>query len=208
MNFRGVAAFIFLSAALTTACGRNPYFTDARFRPWIPALSVLPCDTAVVTMIGAYGTIVRHDGSTYFHNGIDITTADGGRFYSCADGVVTKVDLDTGDGLPGTNYRIFVRISSRATLDYHFEIGGSVPEQRRQDNIFVKVGQQVTTGQHLANLIYAGEGCHVHFWVMEDGSDPKCPLEYFTSAAGQRFERLFDYPWVVKYPIGRADLCQ
>jgi murein DD-endopeptidase MepM/ murein hydrolase activator NlpD len=196
-----------LCAVLFAACGRNPYATDPLFRPDTPKLTELPCDTAAVAIIGAYGTIQRLDGTTYFHNGIDITTVDGGKFYGCADGVVTKVELNTGVGFPGTNYRIWIKISSQATIDYHFELGGSVPEQRRRDNIFVNEGQRVRAGQHIANLIYAGDGCHVHFWVMENGSGDRCPLTCFTAATAAKFERLFDSPWVEKRPV-RPDLCQ
>ncbi len=201
-------ALMILGFVAVAGCGRNPYATDPLFRPDIPKLTVLPCDTAVVTIMQPYGTLRRDDGTTFFHNGVDITTADGGRFYSCADGVVSKVELNTGAGYPGTNYRIWVKISARATIDYHFEIGGTVPEQRRRDNILVAEGQRVRAGQHIGNLIYAGDGCHVHFWVMEDRSDPRCPTAYFTQTVAAQFERLFDSPWVEKRPADRADLCQ
>ena len=204
---KSLAITLVLCAGMLATCGRNPYATDPLFRPDIPKLDLLPCDTSAVTFIGPYGTIPKLDGTTRFHNGIDITTVDGGKFYSCAEGVVTRVELNTGVGYPGTNYRIWIKVSSQATIDYHFEIGGSMPEQRRRDNIFVTVGQRVRAGQHIANLIFAGDGCHVHFWVMENGSDAQCPLTYFTADAATRFERLFDSPWVEKSP-GRPDLCQ
>lgn len=207
MAYRAVLTAAALCVAMLAGCGRNPYAADPLFRPDTPRLTALPCDTAAATIIGAYGTIVEPGGATRFHNGIDITTADGGAFYSCADGAVTMIDLDTGDGLPGTNYRIWVKISARATLEYHFEIGGAASEQQRRDNIIVSEGQRVRAGQHIANLISGGGVPHVHFMVKERGVESACPVTYFDAAAAQRFERLFDSPWVEKRP-DRPDLCQ
>lgn len=207
MACRSIALALALAAGTLASCGRNPYAADPLFRPDIPKLAALPCDTAAVTIIGAYGTIVEPGGTARFHNGIDITTADGGAFYSCADGVITGIDLDTGDGLPGTNYRIWVKISARATLEYHFEIGGSVPEQQRRANILVSEGRRVRAGQQIANLISGGGVPHVHFMVKERGVESACPVTYFDAATARRFERLFDSPWVEKRP-DRPDLCQ
>lgn len=61
---------------------------------------------------------------------------------TCADGEIEKVELNTGAGLPGTNYRLVIKVAKNLELDYHFEIGGSVSEPERNRNILVSKGSK------------------------------------------------------------------
>jgi len=131
--------------------------------------------------------------SSRYHNGIDFNTISRGRFLACADGEVEKIEVNTGKGLPGTNYRIVIRVAKKLELDYHFEIGGSISEAERNQNIFVSKGNKVKAGQHIANLIVIDSDiAHVHFSVLENGEVIKCPLDYFSRNVADLLEQLYD----------------
>ncbi len=190
------------------ACGSNPYQAelDLEFAPGV--LTALPCRPADVTIMQPFGVVTLPDEPYRFHNGIDISTASGDPFYACAPGRVEKIELDTGVGWPGTNYRISIRVSRTRVVDYHFEIGGSRPESERRANIFVSEGDYVEAGQHIANLIVLGGAAHVHFGVIENNNMDQCPLKFFSAEAAREFEAMYDQPQVEKRPAWRENLCE
>ncbi len=158
-----------------------------------PQFESKPFDEASLLWISPFGEIPEPGGITRYHNGIDIGTANLGHFYSCADGIVTNVELDTGDGLPGTNYRIIIKVSSKIHLEYGFEIGGEISEEERNNNIFVSKGDRVRSGQHIANLINLNEDmAHVHFSVSEGSNKDMCPVDFFSEAAAKKLEEIYD----------------
>ena len=121
--------------------------------PATQTMSVLPFDTTGVTLISPYKPS---------HTGIDINTVTGGRFLSPARGIVTLVELNTGQGRPGTNYRVRIHHTSTGINSlYHFEVDGSISDQMQQDNILVALGDQVTVGQHIGSLMSQGPNAHV-----------------------------------------------
>ena len=191
MNFKRTTICVFLLVCIS--CGKNPFSSDTRFMLDTPVFDFLPFDEASVLWIAPFGEIPEPGGSTRYHNGIDFGTTNLGPFYSCADGIVTNVELDTGDGLPGTNYRIMIKVSSKVQLEYGFEIGGDISEEERKNNIFVSKGDRVKSGQHIANLICLDEdAAHVHFSVSQGSSKDMCPADFFTEAAAQKLEELYD----------------
>jgi len=168
---------------------KSPFSSDL---PEMVVLTSSPVEADDSRWIAPYGTIYDPD-STRFHNGIDFNTVNGGRFLACADGEVEKVELNTGQGWPGTNYRIVIKVAQKLKLDYHFEIGGSVSETERKSNIFVSKGDKVKAGQNIANLINLDdEAAHVHFGVYENENVIKCPLFYFSQNVADLLEELYD----------------
>lgn len=142
------------------------------------------------------------------HNGIDLLTTDRAPFFSCATGRVEKVEFNTGAGLPGTNYRIWIRVNRSVVVDYHFEINGSQPESERRACVFVAEGDYVRAGQHIANLLVLGDAAHVHFGIMEDERMNRCPLAFFLPEKAREFEAMYDQPQVDKRPGWRENLCE
>ncbi len=168
---------------------KNPFSSDL---PETARLISSPVEPSDCGWVSPYGTI-QELNSTRFHNGIDFNTIPGGKFLACADGKVEKVELSTGQGWPGTNYRIVIRVAKKLDLDYHFEIGGSISEEERKKNIFVSKGEKVKAGEHIANLINLNdEVAHVHFAVKENGEIIKCPLFYFSQDIADLLEHLYD----------------
>ena len=171
-------------------------------------LTHLPCDSAAVIWMQPFGNVDHGGGNAFFHNGIDFGTQPDGPFFSSADGNVTQVELNTGKGWPGTNYRITIQVAKNVSLDYHFEIGGDAPESQRTNSIFVAVGDKVEAGQHIGNLIVVSpDVAHVHWGIYEDDEADKCPLGFFTENAAQSFEALYD-SGIEKRPGYRSDLCE
>lgn len=149
-------------------------------------MTAMPVDPAAVRFIGP---------STPSHTAFDSGTTTGGRFFSIGTGIVTLVELNTGQGLPGTNYRVWINYTSTGIgATYHFEIDGSVPEQTQRDNILVAVGDRVTAGQHIGNLMSQGRNAHVHFDILDVGGveTDRCPLEFFSPEVAMAFENLYD----------------
>lgn len=170
-------------------------------------LTAPPCDPSHVTWMQPFGNVDHGGGNAFFHNGVDFGTVNRGRFLSSADGKVTEVDLNTGMGWPGTNYRIVIRVSGTLSLDYHFEIGGEVPEAQRKNSIFVSTGDTVRTGQPIADLIAVSGAAHVHWGVYDRSRTDNCPLDYFSDEGARRFEELYD-SGIEKRPGYRRDICE
>ena len=155
--------------------------------PATQTMVAMPFDPAAVTLISPFKPS---------HTGINIYTVSGGRFLSPGTGIVTKIELNTGNGLPGgTNYGIRIHLTSTGLKAwYHFEINGSISNQTQRDNIFVALGDRVTAGQHIGNLVSLGEHAHVHFDILDAGGRAavRCPLVYFSSAVATAWEDLYD----------------
>ena len=155
--------------------------------PATQTMTLMPVDPAAVTIISPFRPS---------HAGIDINTITGGRFLSPGTGIVTKIELNTGQGLPGgTNYRIRIHLTSTGlNALYHFEVNGSISDQTQRDNILVALGDRVTPGQHIDNLVSLGQHAHVDFQMsVAGGRDAvRCPLVYFSSAVTTTWETLYD----------------
>jgi hypothetical protein len=155
--------------------------------PATQTMSVMPFDPAAVTFISPFKPS---------HTGIDINTITGGRFLSPGAGLVTKIELNTGQGLPGgTNYRIRLHLTSTGiNALYHFEVNGSISDQAQRENILVTLGERVTAGQHIGNLVSLGEHAHVHFDMLDAGGRAavRCASVYFTPDVWTAWETLYD----------------
>ncbi|MBN1273464.1 MAG: M23 family metallopeptidase [Candidatus Aminicenantes bacterium] len=201
MNFK--ITILGFSLLMLISCGENPFSVDSRFLLGDAVLDYLPTARSSILYMAPFG----FNGS-FFHNGIDFGCHGKALFYSCADGVVTEVNLNTGEGYPGTNYRIRISVSPRMTVEYHFEIGGNASEQERKDNIFVSKGDRVQGGQPIAYLLNLCGDAHVHFQVEKNGETSECPLNFFSSQLALELEDIYDDPAVQKRPDTRENLCE
>ena len=155
--------------------------------PATQTMTVMPFDPAAVTYMSPFRPS---------HTGIDINTTTGGHFLSPGTGIVTNIELNTGNGLPGgSNYGIRIHLTSTGLYAwYHFEVNGSISDQTQRDNILVALGDQVTAGQHIGNLVSLGKNAHVHFDMLDAGGRDavQCPLVYFSPAVAEAWESLYD----------------
>ena len=154
--------------------------------PATQTMTVMPVDPASVTLISPFRPS---------HTGIDINTTTGGRFLSPGAGIVTLIQLNTGQGRPGTNYRVRIHLTSTGLYAwYHFEVNGSISDQTQRDNILVALGDRVTAGQHIGNLVSLGKNAHVHFDMLDAGGRDavRCPSVYFTPEVWTAWESLYD----------------
>jgi murein DD-endopeptidase MepM/ murein hydrolase activator NlpD len=150
-------------------------------------MTVMPFDSAAVTYMSPFRPS---------HTGIDINTTTGGHFLSPGTGIVTNIELNTGNGLPGgSNYGIRIHLTSTGLYAwYHFEVNGSISDQTQRNNILVALGDQVSAGQHIGNLVSLGKNAHVHFDMLDAGGRDavQCPLVYFSSVVATTWESLYD----------------
>ena len=109
------------------------------------------------------------------HEGFDFGATSGARFFSIGQGVVTEIELNTGQGFPGTNYRITIQYTPTIDAAYHFEIGGDVSEQIQRDNMLVAVNDTVTAGQHIGNLMSQSDAGHVDLAIYQQPGGG-CPV--------------------------------
>ena len=180
---------VLLVVGTVAGCGGDDSSSPTASTSELPAtqtMTVLPFDPAAVTLISPF---------TPSHTGIDVNTITGGRFLSPGTGIVTLIELNTGQGLPGTNYRVRIHLTSTGlNALYHFEVDGSISDQTQQNNILVALGDRVTAGQHIGNLISEGQYAHVHFDILDAGGRDtvQCPLMYFSPAVATTWESLYD----------------
>ena len=90
--------------------------------PATQTMTVMPVDPTAVTYMSPFRPS---------HTGIDINTITGGHFLSPGAGIVTNIELNTGNGLPGgSNYGIRIHLTSTGLYAwYHFEVNGSISDQ-------------------------------------------------------------------------------
>ena len=155
--------------------------------PATQTMTLMPFDTAPVTLISPFKPS---------HTGLNIYTISGGRFLSPGTGIVTNIELNTGNGLPGgSNYGIRIHLTSTGLYAwYHFEVNGSISDQTQRDNILVALGDRVAAGQHIGNLVSLGPHAHVHFDMLDAGGRAavRCPLVYFSPDVATTWETLYD----------------
>ena len=180
---------VLLVVGTVAGCGGDDSSSPTASTSELPAtqtMTVMPFDSAAVTLISPFSPS---------HTGIDINTITGGRFLSPGTGIVTLIVLNTGQGLPGTNYRVRIHLTSTGlNALYHFEVDGSISDQTQRDNILVALGDQVTAGQHIGNLVSLGTNAHVHFDMLDAGGRAavRCPSVYFTPEVWTAWESLYD----------------
>jgi len=164
-----------------------------------PEATALPVQAKEIGRIGSIFGINNYGGEERFHGGIDFNPKPGGSatFYAVADGVVTKIDRNTGQGYDGDkgarNYRIELGLSTSVTASYHFEAalneeGESLSEEEVDGNIYVTKGQKLVAGEAIGILPYRCEGTHVHFCIMDEtGEHEGMPsiYDYFDESTAQ-----------------------
>lgn len=203
--------FLYLSIFMCfTGCNNSKNVTESNLHelPDQVILTYLPCDSNSILWMQPYGNVDHGGGNAFFHNGIDFGTEHNGAFYSCSNGYVSQIELNTGVGWDGTNYRITIQVSKTVILDYHFEIAGEVSVIDRKNNIFISEGDKVEAGQHIGNLIVATQDiAHVHWSIFENGEAITCPIDYFADDVKNSFESLYD-SGIEKRPNTRPNLCE
>jgi murein DD-endopeptidase MepM/ murein hydrolase activator NlpD len=134
------------------------------------------------------GRVYCIDGScpwgSGYHDGIDYVSATNlVPFRSACDGVVTSVDsFITGAGNRQVNVLVLLSEQSSFGLVYAFE--PMTPDAANQQiaNIFVQVGQQLSAGDLIGNLVRAPAlGSHVHWGVVANHTQV-CPLPFLSDA--------------------------
>ena len=106
------------------------------------------------------------------HNGADIGGACGQPIVAVRSGVVTRAERSGSNGGAGHNVRVD-----------HGPVGGAELETAylHMDDVAVKVGQRVETGQRLGTVGSTGlsTACHLHLSLYKDGAGSD-PLAYVT----------------------------
>lgn len=143
-----------------------------------PKATALPVAEEDVGRIGSVFGINTYDSGPRFHGGIDFNPKvnDTATFFAVADGVITTINRNTGQGYDGDkgarNYRIEIALSSSVKAAYHFEAalngeGVSLTAAEVDDNIFVQIGERVSAGQAIGTLPYRCESTHVDFGIVD-----------------------------------------
>lgn len=163
--------------AMLAICGM---FFACDLLPDVPPLATeLPVKPEDVSRIGSKFGINNYGDESRFHGGIDFNPYEGKTavFYAVADGIVSMIDRDTGQGYDGDkgarNYRIEISISKRIKVAYHFEAaldsnGVSLTPAEVDANIYVRKGQKVSAGDPIGLLPYRCGSTHVDFSIFDD----------------------------------------
>lgn len=101
------------------------------------------------------------------HKGYDIANAIGTNIYAAHSGTVIAAG-------PATGYGLWIRIQSK-------DDPSIVTEYGHQNENLVKVGDEVTVGQHIAEMASEGNssGSHLHFQINKEGGTQIHPGKWF-----------------------------
>ncbi|NHJ38408.1 MAG: M23 family metallopeptidase [Asgard group archaeon] len=146
-------------------------------------------NSAVIHIIGGYG-YVPWGG---FHNGID---------FGCNTSVNILASCDVR--VIGIRTWLYAydpdrwQTSVQFTINwaYYLEIAfeswayNETYANIQREAIDLEIGQIVTRGNILGQLLYHGEGTHIHFMIKYNGNDA-CPYNYFSNEAKILFDSLF-----------------
>ena len=94
-------------------------------------------------------------------------------FLAMIDGVVTEINphiMENQNGTDNWAYEIWISINSEYAIMLNFETFGYGDDvkARQKDNLFIKVGDLVKTGDLIGNLIICQESAHVHFSLKKE----------------------------------------
>ena len=114
--------------------------------------------------------------STETHVGIDFFGESGAEtipFLAMIDGVVTHIEPKIMENQNGSNnwaFEIWISINSEYMILLGFETFGPGDDvkARQEDNLFIKVGDYIKTGDLIGNLIICQESAHVHFSLKKE----------------------------------------
>jgi murein DD-endopeptidase MepM/ murein hydrolase activator NlpD len=126
--------------------------------PWLTSGGILGPPVRMWILTSRFGP--RPDpkyGGKAFHKGIDLSGPPGTPIYAAADGVVVHAG-------PGTGYGNYIKIDHMNGLQ-------TIYAHMYAEQIYVRNGQRVTRGQHIAGIGNAGKstGPHLHFEVIVGG---------------------------------------
>ena len=125
----------------------------------------LPSNSSTAYIWPARGVLTSGYGWRWgrMHRGIDIANAVGTPIITASDGIVEKAGWNNG----GYGNLVDIRHAD-----------GSLTRYAHNSKIFVRVGQQVTQGQHIANMGSTGfsTGPHLHFEIHPAGKGAVNPI--------------------------------
>ena len=203
---RGKGAWFRLAATLPViaavfiafGCGPKTNLTNGTEATYLPMCP--PCDAHVSNSFFA-GTDASGAG---YHQGIDYVLDEGDPIYAAADGEISSITRDDGNGLMlvlkhADGYETRYAHLSKVQIVSHLRIDGSKVKVRNVYNLVTDAdhsNQTISGKVNRGQLIgYAGStgratGSHLHFEVRKDG-EPVDPAPMFTS----------DKPVTAPFPI-------
>jgi len=123
-------------------------------------------------------------------------------FLALYDGIVTNTEffvMENQGGQDNWAVRIFVTINSKYMYLLGFETFGDTEEIRalQEENIFVKAGDYVKTGDLIGNLIIGSQFAHVHYSLkylnVPDEESWVVPEPFFSDTAVGLMNQVFGY---------------
>lgn len=154
-----------------------------------PILSFLVGNTDVLIKLDAF---IWDNVSGFVHNGIDFSINDTATIIASCNMTCNNKNLfynSLGDHWQvGTSftinedYELLIAFESFAEN----ETFGNI----QLDAILVEIGQEVTQGELIGNLLYHRAGAHIHF-MLSKNNEPVCPYLYFSAEAKTIFDDLW-----------------
>ncbi|MBD3189105.1 MAG: peptidoglycan DD-metalloendopeptidase family protein [Candidatus Heimdallarchaeota archaeon] len=155
-----------------------------------PVLDFPVANIAVIHLIGGYGNVPWGG----FHNGIDFCCNVSVNILAPCDVRVTEIRTWMYATDPPDRWQTSVQFKTTwgYTLSIAFEswaLNETYADIQR-DTVPLQVNQKVSRGEVLGQLLYHGDGCHIHFMMKHNG-EAICPYPLFSSTAKAIFDLLF-----------------
>lgn len=142
-----------------------------------------------------------------FHNGIDLVISDNVTIVSPASGTVVRVSENVNPYAGNVLFDVTIRINPTWAVHLVLEPGfvDEFNNSLQSDNILVSVNDILEAGDYVGTLLYSESYPHIHYMLMNQGSDV-CAYNYSSQAAQDTFDEIaLRSDSVICYPLGSED---
>ncbi len=128
-----------------------------------------------------------------FHNGIDLIISDDVTIVSPVKGVISSITERVNPYAGNVLFAITIAVNLAWEVKLVLEPGflDSTNNSLQSEAIGAEEGQNVNTGEVLATLLHSERYPHLHYMLLNFGSDV-CAYNYSSSAAKSTFENIAD----------------
>ncbi len=154
-----------------------------------PALE-LPYNT--ITTLDSISYFGLPPGFSYDHNGIDFGFNDTTTVVAPCAAIIAQVKFWYNERGGHWQTSLSLHLNSEWGVEMYFEswAANETAGQQQANAVLVKAGDRVDAKQTMGQLLYHGEGCHIHFGVIKSNT-AVCPYNYWTQGAKVQFDQQF-----------------
>ncbi len=147
-------------------------------------------NTEVLVML--YGFVWDNISEEFIHEGIDFIVNDTATIIASTNMTCNDKGLyfNEGGGFWQAGCSFDINDAFELLIAFESFTTNETEGNIMLDNIFVEIGQEVTAGEVIGNLLYYGPGDHIHYALMKN-NELVCPYPYFSNESKVIFDNLW-----------------